>query len=314
MAFFKRFIWMVPGLVMIIAAIQGAGVHVMNATIVLSLLTGVVFLIRRTVWAAIALWRRRPLEPFGAWAWAAVPCINILGAFIVVGALSDRLNPGDDAENPPAKTLAYYKDNISDGAVFDASPSYYPKLAAKLGKARFADPYRLTAWPALFAVTSPQCDRLIAIDVSSEATRKALVWFADCENGERFIVTEANAKLTEEKLSNVKDDDPVDISGLEALPQSAAFANFDEARAAMQCDYVMKNLLQSKSSFSSAWTWEATRHPNNGRVTILRNFTARNAFNAKIDSQYECLVDARDNSILQLKFFDGTEWQTVSGE
>ncbi len=219
-------------------------------------------------------------------------------------------------EEAPAKplTLGEYRAKIGEDAVFDAPRSYYPKLYAKLGGKRYADAMELNDWAALQVVMSPDCDELEVIDISDAAARAKLRWFADCKNGQRFYVSEDEAVALKARLSRTPDSEIVTAAAeTAATPESAKLANFDEARAVTECDLLMKGALQSPGSYKSAWSWTATPSPINGRVRIVRSFRARNAFNAELQSEYDCLVDAATNRVIELKFLDRGTWQVVGG-
>jgi len=237
-------------------------------------------------------------------------------AAVATGVTGTAMRSGAGA--PPATratpmTLGESRAKIERGAVFDTDRSFDPKLYAKLGSAKFRQANALNDWVALHAALSPRCDRVTLVEVSDEASRAELKWFADCADGERFDVSEAQARTAMARFQGHPDSTPIAPSTADLpVSQSAKLASFDEIAAVSRCDGAMKSLLQSSGSYRPAGSWTTTRHPARGRVTITRSFRARNAFNAELDSRWECLIDAADSSIIELKYLDGGKWRAVS--
>ncbi len=215
----------------------------------------------------------------------------------------------------PAQTLTLgeLRAKIPDHAVLEIDRAFYPKLYAQLGAAAVARANGLNRWVALYAASSARCDRVDLVEVADAATRGKLVWFADCLNRERFYVTEAQALATKARFDGQPDTLAVDLNSASApLSESAKLAGFDDSSAVARCETAVKSILQAGGSYRAVGAWRTTQHPARGRVTIVQSFTAKNAFNARLDSQWDCLIDAADNSIIELKYLDGGAWQALT--
>lgn len=210
-------------------------------------------------------------------------------------------------------TLAQYRAKIPDHAVIEIDRSFYPKLYAALGPVRVADANRLAPWVGLRVALSPRCDQVDLVEMAADATPTQLRWFVDCANKQRFYVDEAEAKATRAKFAGLGAADLVVLAPTD-FPRSEnqKVALFDEALAVGRCEGAMKALLQASGSYQPAGPSKTILHPQRGRATIVRSFTAKNAFNARLDSQWDCLLDAGDMSIIELKYLDGGQWRVVS--
>ena len=97
-------------------------------------------------------------------------------------------------------------------------------------------------------------------------------------------------------------------------PESAVFDDLSEADVVSKCDMAVQSAMRSQGSFDTAWQWQFTRHTATGRVTVVRDFEADNAFGATLSSQYECVVNAADMVLVSLRIREGNGWQTLYPE
>lgn len=255
-------------------------------------------------------------RPRALLAWLTLPAAGI-ASMVASAAGATAEAPAAALMQAPAPaqsiTLGQLRAKVPEHAVLDIDRSFYPKLYAKLGAASVARANGLNTWVALYAASSPSCDRVDIVEVADAATRGKLVWFADCLNHERFYVTEAQALGAKAQFNGQPDTLAVNLH-LASLPlsESGKLAAFDQTAAVAQCESTVKSILQAGGSYRASGAWRTTQHPMRGRVTIVRGFTAKNAFNARLDSQWDCLVDAADNSIIELKYLDGGEWRALT--
>jgi len=243
--------------------------------------------------------------------WPVFRAIAILPIFSV-----SMIGCGRGAATTPERlpTLAEYQAKIDPMALYDAKPGDYPKLYKKLGKAAFDRAMSLNDWAALKVVLSDSCDRLTTIDVSDSSSRDEIQWFADCQNGQRFYVNEAEAKQIEAALGQVAPGTPLDPAKIEApASQSEKLQSFPEVQAVADCDALMKSAATSPSSYKSQWSRTLDNTSTPGKVTIGRRFSAENAFGARLEGQYECTVDAMTGQVIKLRAYQNGEWQTVAG-
>ena len=210
-----------------------------------------------------------------------------------------------------AVTLASLESKIADDAVMEMERGEFGDTYARLGGEAFKRANRLMKWPAIAVAASPRCNSVELAAISDRATAEALEWFVDCENRERFRVTEAQAIAARDSF----DADGTAQDELAVLaPESAVFDDLSEADVVSRCDIAVQSAMRSQGSFDTAWQWEFTRHPSTGRVTVVRDFEADNAFGATLSSQYECVVKAADMELVSLRIREGNGWQTLYSE
>lgn len=243
----------------------------------------------------------------------------VLGWLAALGMHSCSKDKVGVTEEP--KTLAEMEAQIGKDAILlmDAEP--FHRTYAKLGKARFTDANNLTRWAAIAVASSGRCTIVDDIAISDEATRTELQWFADCSNGERFQVTEAQAKAAQGRY------DPgarpeARIAGLRVampqpqakgrLPTSGSLADFDEIEAVSRCNVAVEKTMLVPGSFSIGWTqWAIAKDASTGKVTIQRDFKSENAYGMRLNSRYSCVVDVKSGAITGLSIRQPDGWKKL---
>jgi hypothetical protein len=212
-----------------------------------------------------------------------------------------------------AERLAAIEKKVIDGAVMPMSRKAFPKMYALLGKTRFDEANELTRWAAVAAAKSAQCPQIDNVDVSGKATSARLVWFTDCSNKERFMISEEQAKAarTEFDLKTKPEERAVAASMPIALPRSARWKDFKEADAVSQCDILIMRTAVNRSSVDTAWGWDTFKDDDTGHVTIERDYDAQNAFGATISSRYRCIFDADTKRVIGLSIREVTGWRKL---
>lgn len=195
----------------------------------------------------------------------------------------------------------------------------YPKIHAKLGQSGFDRANSLARWAGITAAMNSKCaPKVDVVAVSDQSTRDEIQWFVDCENGERFQITETMAKVTKEQWTSSTSETAQKAKELKSAPKAQpnsaavdALDTSDEAVIVGSCDRAVKSAMQSRGSYDPSWSYQYRKHPEKGRVSVGREFEAQNAFGATLSSEYECIVDAKTRDLLSLRIREPTGWETI---
>lgn len=190
----------------------------------------------------------------------------------------------------------------------------YPKMYKRLGPAKFDEANALMSWAALAAANSKQCSEVTDIGVSDKSTRKAVTWYVDCKNSERFMISEDQAIATRDQYDpNASPEAKARASQVAvAEPKSARWKNFNEGDAVTACRTLVQSTMNNQRSFDAAWTWDSEKDDDTGLVTLEQDFNAQNGFGATISSRYSCVVNADQGSrIVKLSIREAAGWRKV---
>lgn len=192
--------------------------------------------------------------------------------------------------------------------------SGYPKIYKQLGPAKFDAANSLMSWAALAAANSKQCSEVTDIGVSDKSTRRAVVWFVDCKNSERFMISEAQAVAVRDQYDpNASPEAKAHAAQVAvAEPKSARWKNFKEGDAVTACRTLVQSTMANQQSFDTAWTWDSQKDDDTGLVTLQQDFSAQNGFGATINSRYSCVVNADQSSrIVKLSIREAAGWRKL---
>lgn len=190
----------------------------------------------------------------------------------------------------------------------------YPKMYKQLGPAKFDAANSLMSWAALAAANSKQCSEVTDIGVSDKSTRRAVLWFVDCKNSERFMISEAQAIAVRGQYDpNASPEAKARAAQVAvAEPMSARWKDFKEADAVTACRTLVQSTMTNQRSFDAAWTWDSEKDDDTGLVTIQQDFDAQNGFGGTISSRYSCVVNADQGSrIVKLSIREPTGWRKL---
>lgn len=102
-------------------------------------------------------------------------------------------------------TLAELEQRIGEDAVLPMTRDKYPDTFRKLGASQFRRANDLTRWAALAAAEHRgMCDSVALIAVSDAATRDQIIWFADCDNGQRIMINDDQAEDVQRRFREQK--------------------------------------------------------------------------------------------------------------
>lgn len=172
-----------------------------------------------------------------------------------------------------------------------------------VGAKMFARLNELERGAVLVAAASENCDAVTVAAVSLRASKPgAPKWYADCDNGNRFMIDVAAAEkaLSLEKAQQLTDTD---------LPQSCTTGTISECNAspaqkstkqaevATFCQMTVQQALISEPDFDWGWRFELG---DDDVVRVSQNFTAQNGFGAELKHHYVCDFDATKKEIVKL--------------
>lgn len=126
---------------------------------------------------------------------------------------------------------------IADHAVAPITQKSYPKTYAAWGVAGIARINALLQPAAEIVATSPGCDELVILELSGQRSSPPdkIVFYADCANGNRFYITEAEVLAGQktislnEKAKWLDDQQLVEISQGEVTSRLGCECSFFEA-------------------------------------------------------------------------------------
>lgn len=178
----------------------------------------------------------------------------------------------------------------------------YGDTYARVGAATFAKLDDLEPGAAYAAAESNSCNRVNAAMVSDTSKPGAAVWFVDCANERRFMISQrqaadALARFKDEKLA-LRDLEPnctlSSVADCELSPAQRA-AKDKEVEFVSACDLILQAVVVSPSSLDMhRWRYGFA---DDDTVVIERPFDSENSFGAMIRSSYRCEIDATTTKI-----------------
>lgn len=178
----------------------------------------------------------------------------------------------------------------------------YGDTYARVGAATFAKLGEIEPGAAYAAAESKSCNRVNAAMVSDTSKSGAAVWFVDCANERRFMVTqqqaeEALARHADGKLA-LRDLEPSctlsTVANCQLSPIQKA-AKDKEVEFVSACDMILQQVVVSPSSLDMhRWSYG---FGDGNTVVVERPFDSQNGFGAMIRSSYRCEIDAATTNI-----------------
>lgn len=255
-------------------------------------------------------WKRAKRWHFVAIAFVAFVGIGITAPKPTAEELAARKSAEGAAAVTADKTErqdAHEKIVAKAAAGVEVKPDYtkgeYGKTYARIGRATFAKLNQLEPGAAYAAAESAQCDRVLSASVSDMSKPDAAIWFVDCANENRFMVTQAEAtaalhRFERQALARRPELEPGctlnTVSLCKATPVQRA-AKKREVEFISGCDMLLQQALSSPSSLDMKGTWSTEF--GSDTVVYRRAFDSQNGFGAVIRSQYRCDVSAETGNI-----------------
>lgn len=182
----------------------------------------------------------------------------------------------------------------------------YPDLYRQIGKATFSKLSKLEPGAIYAASESQNCDAVQSAGVSDRSRKGAALWFVDCENGNRFMITQeqaaaALARFKGKKLHQADLGESCTTSTVAMCKATAAQKDAKEAEIVSVCDMLLKRAVLSASSLDVAWSWDYGISDEPDIVIVQRDFDSQNGFGATIRSRYHCEVNAATRQITKFR-------------
>lgn len=185
----------------------------------------------------------------------------------------------------------------------DYTRAEYGETYRRVGAATFAKLNDLEPGAAYAAAESKSCNRVNAAFVSDASKTGAAVWFVDCANERRFMISQQQAEDALSRFNGGKLA-PRDLEASCTLSSVAECKLTPALRAAKgreveyvsACDTILRQAVVSPSSLDMhRWSFGFT---DGDAVVVERAFDSQNSFGAMIRSQYRCEIDAATSNIL----------------
>lgn len=194
----------------------------------------------------------------------------------------------------------------------EVAPNYtrdeYGNTYSRVGAATFAKLNELEPGAAYAAAESRWCDRVLSAMVSDVSKPGAATWFVDCDNDNRFMVTQKQASAALERFEAGKlakrDLEPgCTLSSVSRCKEGAVtplspaqmVAKEKEIEFVSACDTILQITLVSPASLDlHRWSYGFA---DDHTVVVERPFDSQNSFGATIRSTYRCEIDALTTNI-----------------
>ena len=187
-------------------------------------------------------------------------------------------------------------------AVSDYTRAEYPDTYRRVGNITFAKLDELEPGAMYAAAESKNCDVVEHGSISDRSTKNGALWFVDCKNGKRFMVTQGQAKAAlsrfkSKKLALADLVESCTTSSVAMCNATTAQKNAKEAEIVTFCDILLKQAVKSPSTLDIAWQWKYAISDEPDIVIVQRDFDSQNGFGAMIRSRYHCEVNAASGRI-----------------
>lgn len=244
-----------------------------------------------------------------------------LGAVASIAGIAATLpepTPEQLAAQKAEEALAVHVEVVEKAKPALAFPPNYTRAEdgatyTRVGDATFEVLNELESGAAYAAAESTACDRVNTAIVSDTSKPSAAIWFVDCANEHRFVVSQkeaeqALARFSEGRLAPRERSANCTLASVEectmTAEQRAAKTEEVEFLQAVRdkeieyvtaCDLILEQVVVSPSSLDMRrWTYDLA---DEGKVVIERPFDSQNGFGAMLRSSYRCEIDGRTSNI-----------------
>lgn len=248
-------------------------------------------------------------KPFPT-AWK-VAGLTFAGVFIL-GFWIDAQQPRTSGQVEATTSLATLQARVMDNAIEEMDPGDYPDSYNQLGAEAFGRANEMARWAAIAALTDQRCPKVDIVAISDRASSENLVWLVECDNRERFFISEQQAAAVRARFDETGDgvENQAVAEAPTIRPESARWDDFSEAEAVTACDMLTKGAMLNPRSFSPGWSWDRDRDSATGEVTFQRDFTADAAL-GEINSRYRCVFNADEGTIVSLAIREIDGWRSI---
>lgn len=161
---------------------------------------------------------------------------------------------------------------IADNAVMPITQNSYPKTWAAWGEKGIERINALMQPAAEIVASSPGCDRLEVLELSTQRSTPPdnIVFFADCSNGKRFFITEAEI-----------------LAGRKVVSQNEKSGWLEDQQLIEICQEAIKARLKTPCSFDGASVYKAVV----GRTVVTIEFSTVVSIGADTPNVAKCYFD-----------------------
>jgi hypothetical protein len=235
-----------------------------------------------------------------------------LASFVGLAATVPEPTPEELAARKIAEAKEAHEAVLKKALPVAATPANYTRAEygetyERVGAGSFAKLDELEPGAAYVAAESEECDRVTNAMVSDMSSKGKPVWFVDCENENRFMVTQ---KQAEEALARHRQGKlvPVDLKPsctfddiwkckgqTSYQPTPEEVAKDKEIEYVTACDLILEQVVVSPSSLDTKrWQFRVV----NGKTAVIeRPFDSQNGFGAMIRNTYRCEIDIATSNI-----------------
>lgn len=176
-------------------------------------------------------------------------------------------------ENTTPQAHHQVEGEIADGAIIQINEKNYPEIYKKWGETGVSKINALIKPAAENIVKSENCNKLLNIDLSPSRSTppETIVYFADCENGKRFYVSNKDLELN--KSASAADE--------KEIPTAVAHEN---------CVSEIKKNLTFPSSYRENWGGVAMKRGATGNIIVTIDYEIKNDFGNIIPQQAKCVI------------------------
>lgn len=176
--------------------------------------------------------------------------------------------------NPPPKTKVAV---VLPDAINTLTRDNNPKLFKQWGQPGFDRINTLMPLAAAQVARAPDCDALYYIDLSAKSTPNGpITFFADCKNGKRFFVNEADI-----------------AAGTAAQSDAENAANTSDSVALATCHNAIKAQIKNPKSLKPSTTGVDIHRPASGNIIVLAKFKSRNEIGIEVPQTARCDLNSQ---------------------
>jgi hypothetical protein len=225
-----------------------------------------------------------------------------LASFVGLAATVPEPTPEELAARKIAEAKEAHEAVLKKALPVAATPANYTRAEygetyERVGAGSFAKLDELEPGAAYVAAESEECDRVTNAMVSDMSSKGKPVWFVDCENENRFMVTQKQAELVPVDLKpSCTFDDIWKCKGQTSYqPTPEEVAKDKEIEYVTACDLILEQVVVSPSSLDTKrWQFRVV----NGKTAVIeRPFDSQNGFGAMIRNTYRCEIDIATSNI-----------------
>ncbi|WP_237173046.1 hypothetical protein [Paracandidimonas lactea] len=184
--------------------------------------------------------------------------------------------PVKDLRPAPAEP----KGVIADGAIQKITKAQYPKTFKQWGQKGVDRINSLTPAAAQLVIDSGTCDSLELIELSGRSKPpSSIVFFADCKNGNRFYVSDADIKASQKLMS-----------------KNETTSKYSDSAMTEMCTKSIRSGLQFPSTFDANFGGTTVYRAPGGNVVVNIDFEAKNGLGNVLPHRGRCVFDDRGMS------------------